>query len=113
MACSNGCETSICDMMVLSVQRSAFLFFLPNLIFYMLSFFIMQIIAWFYPSWPRASWAEHQTEFGDNSGVSLLIKFGGSQGTQDVKTVSSYWQNNICFASNWQNLWTLKLGKVP
>ena len=37
MACWNGCEKSICDMIVLSVQRSEFLFFLPNLIFHMLS----------------------------------------------------------------------------
>ena len=100
MACWNGCEKSICDMIVLSVQRSEFLFFLPILIFYMLSVFILQIIAWIYPSWSRASWAEHQTEFGDNRGGKLFIKFGGGQETQDVKTASSCWQNNICFASN-------------
>ena len=79
-------------MIVLSVQRSEFLFFLPNLVFHILSFFILQIIAWIYPSWSRASWAEHQTEFGDNRGGKLLIKFGGSQGTQDVKTATSYWK---------------------
>ena len=112
MACWNGCEKSICDMIVLSVQRSEFLFFLPNLIFHMLSVFILQIIAWIYPSWSRASWAEDQTEFGDNRGGKLLIKFGGGQGTQDVKTASSCWQNNICFASNCQNLWILKSRKV-
>ena len=50
--------------------------------------------------WPRASWAGHQTEFNDNGGEKLSIKFGGSQGAQDVKTTTSYWQNNICFASN-------------
>ena len=51
----------------------------------MLSFFILQIIAWIYLSWSRASWAEHQTEFGANRGGKLLIKFGGSQGTQDAE----------------------------
>ena len=61
-------------MIVLSVQRSEFLFFLPNLIFHILSFFILQIIAWIYPSWSRASWAKHQTEFGDNRGGKLIIK---------------------------------------
>ena len=50
--------------------------------------------------WPRASWAGHQTEFNDNGGEKLSIKFDGSQGAQDVKTATSYWQNNICFASN-------------
>ena len=63
----------------------------------MLSFFISRNVAWFYPTWPEASWAEHQTKFGDNSGRKILIKFGGSQGNQDVKAATSYWQNNIYF----------------
>ena len=58
----------------------------------MLSFFILQNIAWFYPTCSRASWAEHQTKFGDNSEGKLLIKFGGRQVTQDVKTATSYWK---------------------
>ena len=58
----------------------------------MLSFFILHNIVWFYPIWSRASWAEHQTKFGDNSEGKLLIKFGGSQVTQDVKTATSYWK---------------------
>ena len=56
----------------------------------MLSLFILKNMAWFYPTWPRASGAEHQTEFGDNSGGKLLFKFGESQGAQDVKIASSY-----------------------
>ena len=58
----------------------------------MLSFFILQNIVWFYPTWLRASWAEHQTKFGDNSEGKLFIKFGRSQVTQDVKIATSYWK---------------------
>ena len=97
MACWNGCEKSICDMIVLSVQRSEFLFF-SQLNFSHVILLYLSNYRLIYPSWSRASWAEHQTEFSANRGGKLFIKFGGSQGTQDVKTASSCWQNNNCFA---------------
>ena len=58
-------------------------------------------------------WGWAPNKVWGSSGGKLLIKFGESQGAQDVKTATSYWQNNICFASNWQNLWILKLKQVP
>ena len=61
----------------------------------MLSFFILRNIAWFYPTWPRASEAEYQTKFGDNSGGKLLLKFSESQGAQDVKTAKNYWKESL------------------
>ena len=76
-------------MIILSVPQNGF-FFSPNWIFHMLSFFILRNIAWFYPTWPMASKAEHQTKFGDNSGGKLLLKFGETQGAQDIKTAKSY-----------------------
>ena len=55
----------------------------------MLSFFILQNIAWFYPTCSRASWAEHQTKFGDNSEGKLLkiVKVKGPKMLRQLQAI--------------------------
>ena len=63
MAVWNGCEKSICDMIVLSVPQNGFFFHRAEF-FTCHPSLSCEISPDFYPTWPTASGAEHQTKFG-------------------------------------------------